>query len=418
MKRPVIAALAAMAALAVAAAGEYLVRGDAPMWQPLLLYALAAVVLARTARPFVLAPVVPPRAAGEAVVWRMLALGVVIALALTAITYTTLVDNLRSPYGPWLWLATIAVLAFTGAAVWRYESPTARWQSELPEGRGGRTAFYIALLIIVAAAIVARVLWIDRIPLGINPDEGDRTATAMQVLRGTTPQQLFEAGWYRISMMYFYLLAGWLKLLGIGYVQARLFTALWSVGTLVTVIWIGARNWNWRVALFAGALFGMAGMVLQFARETSEAGPTAALWALSVALLLEGARRGRSLAWIGAGLAGGFSLYFYPSGRTWALLAALIGVAWLLRWAAVRDGDWPRLLRGLALAAIASVAICAPFFAQTTLFPREFALRFAETSVPPPRERATPSLLRPHVGDAAPACRAGGALARHLWPLW
>ncbi len=46
-----------------------------------------------------------------------------------------------------------------------------------------------------------------------------------------------------------------------------------------------------------------------------------------------------------------------------------------------RDREFSRLLRGLVLAAIASIAVAAPFFAQAALFPNEFALRFAETSV-------------------------------------
>jgi hypothetical protein len=423
--RALVAALVAIVALATAGMGEHLLRSEAPMWQPLLLYALAAIALAATAAPFTLAPPARNRPGNEALLWRLLALGAIGALALAAVTFATLYANLRAQEGLWLWLVTIALLLLTGIAAWRYETPSSRWSGALPNRRSGRVAFALALLLILAVGIAARTLWLDQIPLGINPDEGDRTATAMQVLRGTTPQTLFEAGWYRISMMYFYLLAGWLKLLGIGYVQARLFTALWGVVTLGAIMWMGARNWNWRVALMAGATYALTGFALQFARETSEAGPTAALWALSITLLLEGARRGRALAWIGAGLAGGFSLYFYPSGRIWALLALLLGIVWLLRWSAARDGAWPRLLRGLALAAVASLAICAPFFAQMALFPHEFALRFAETSVLRPENAArlhyvdptwqTPRLLAEQIA------RALGIFARYgdgagFWP--
>ncbi len=329
---PKWAAGAAVVALGIAAAGEYLLRGDAPMWQPLLCYLVAALLLAATAARFVLAPVQTPLPANEAALWRILAAGSILALTSAAITFVTLFDNLRSPWGPWLWLATVAILVATGGVAWRFESPTNRWRGALPVARTGRIAFVIALLVLLVLGVASRVLWLDRIPLGINPDEGDRTATAMQVLRGTTPQQLFEAGWYRISMMYFYLLAAWLKVMGIGYIQARAFTALWGVVTLCTVAWIGVRNWNWRVGLYAVAAFGLAGVALQFSRETSEAGPTTTLWAISVALMLEGARRGRALAWIGAGLAGGYSLYFYPTGRTWPVLAAVIGVVWLVQW--------------------------------------------------------------------------------------
>jgi hypothetical protein len=122
------------------------------------------------------------------------------------------------------------------------------------------------------------------------------------------------------------------------------------------------------------------GIALQFSRETSEAGPTAALWALSVACFLEAVRSGRSWAWIGAGLAGGYSLYFYPTGRLWALFAACYCAYLLVRCLLTHESVRP-LLRGILLAAMAAIVITLPFFAQVAQFPNEFALRAQETSV-------------------------------------
>ena len=92
----------------------------------------------------------------------------------------------------------------------------------------------------------------------------------------------------------------------------------------------------------------MLAVALQFSRETSKSGVTAMLWALSVAFFLEAARTGRAWAWIGAGLAGGFSLYFYPTGRLWAVLAAAYCLYLL---AHGLGGRRVAILRGIALAA-------------------------------------------------------------------
>ncbi len=372
---------AGLLALATAALAETLLRTGRSVVAAALLYGAAVLLLAATSARFVLAPARPARALDARMLWAVVGVGAAVSLVLGGLTLSTLHDDLRNPAGFWLWLASLAALVVTGAGAWAFETPSARWRGGLPATRAGRAWLWLAVLLIVAAAVAARVLWLDRIPFGINPDEGDRTATAMQIVRGTTDRTLFETGWYRIHMMYFYLLAAALDWLGIGYVQARLFTAFWGVLAALGVTLLGIRHFSWRAGLFAGATMALMGLALQFGRETGEATPTMALWVVSMGLLLEGARTGRLLPWIGAGLAGGWSLYFYPTGRMWALLALLIGLYLLVRWSVERPRDIVRLLRGLALAALASAVVAAPFFAQYLRHPHEFALRFQETTV-------------------------------------
>jgi hypothetical protein len=88
----------------------------------------------------------------------------------------------------------------------------------------------------------------------------------------------------------------------------------------------GSPAFGWRAGLVAGVIVSTLGVVLQFSRETSEARPTATLWALSAAFFLEAARSGKAWASIGAGIAGVVSVNFYPSGQ----LCAISGVIFCL----------------------------------------------------------------------------------------
>lgn len=374
------AVMAALLALVAAAAGEYILRTSDDPRLGVVLYGFAVILLAVTLPRFALRPPTKASPRRERLVRALLLVGGSIAIALEVVTFLLLRDNLGHPLAPWLWLSGMLVLLATGVLVWRYEAISARWADGVPRDRRGRIWLGIAVALILIAAVAARYVWLDRIPLGINPDEGDRSATAMQLLRGTTDRGIFDSGWYRISMMYFYLLAGAFKVLGIGYVQARAFTALFGVGAALGVTWIGVRHFGLRVGVIAGFVMATTGLALQYSRVTGEASQTVFLWVLSLALFLEGARSGRSLAWIGAGLAGGFSFYFYPTGRMWAPLAAMAGIYLLARWWAARQGGMEPLVRGLTLAAVASLAILAPFAAQYMRFPHEFALRYQETS--------------------------------------
>lgn len=365
-------------ALVLAALGEYVIRTQPSVWPGVIGYILAVVLLVWSApRAVILPPVALTATTNTHRWWSILGVGVIVTLGCSLAAWLALNEDLRATNALWLWLISLLALVSMGVALARYEPQTARWKSALPRERRW---LWFAVLLVLAVAVLARFLWLDRIPWGINPDEGDRTANAMQILRGVTDRGIFETGWYRISMMYFYLLSVALDWLGIGFVQARMFTAAWGVVTVAAVMWIGLRHFGVRMGLAAGAVMASMGIALQFSRETSEAGPTAALWALSVACFLEAARGGKSWAWIGAGLAGGYSIYFYPTGRLWALFAAGYCAYLLVRCLLTHESVRP-WLRGILLAATAAIVITLPFFAQVAQFPNEFSLRAQETSV-------------------------------------
>jgi len=302
--------------------------------------------------------------------------GLALALALGALI--ELRADLRSIAGAWLWIAGLSALVMTGIALRRNDGWPALWGADIwPRDRRSRFLLIGAVVVLLAIAAAARLVGLDKVPLGINADEGDRAATSISILRGANTNSIFDSGWYYISMMYFTLLAQFFKLAGIGFVQARTFTALFGIASVAPATLLAIRHFGWRVGLLAGFLLSLLGVSLQFARETSEAGITATCWALSLLFFLEAARRGQSWAWIGAGLAGGYSLYFYPSGRLWAFAAVAFCLYLLVHGLGARRRA---ILRGMALAALAALLCAGPFLVNASARPGELSRRFEQTA--------------------------------------
>ena len=309
--------------------------------------------------------------------------GLAAALALGVAGYVEVYDSLENG-GGWLvgsllWGASLVVLLATAllarplsnhAAAWVPE----RWPAALPLRRGLMVA--IAGLLVAAAA--ARFVALDAIPLGLNADEGDRAASALSLLSGDATRNVFASGWFYISNVYFWLLAGVLDVLGVGVAQARVLGAVSGWLTLVVVVAIAYRNFGHRMALLTALLGSAMGVMLQFSRETTEATPTALLWALSIAFLLEAGRCGGTWPWLAAGVAGGLSLYFYPSGRLWLVLGGLVCLHLVLRTSRGRRGA---AVAGAGATALATLLTLGPFIANAAVHPDEFLRRTRQVSV-------------------------------------
>ncbi|HZR00569.1 MAG TPA: glycosyltransferase family 39 protein [Chloroflexota bacterium] len=311
--------------------------------------------------------------------WLVLGVGLAISLGLTAWSTSLIVKNLKTETGGYVWIAAMLALIATGIAAGRDFTWPSLWEpASWPSGRRERWLALGAIASILLVAGAARLLFLDTIPWGINADEGDRAALSIQILRGQKPEGVFDYGWYRIHMIYFWLVAQWMRVVGIGFVQARMFGGLFSIASVGIVLWMAIRQFGLRTGLLAGALLAVLGASLQFARETTEATPTATLWVLSLALFLEGMRRGRPWAWIGAGMAGALSIYFYPSARLWPIFA--VGVVGYALLHGLGGRRVPVLGRGL-LGAVGAVVAGAPFFALAYVRPDVISSRAEDVSI-------------------------------------
>ena len=328
------------------------------------------------------------------IVLLVLALGVLGAIALNVAALVQLRTDIESPTGFWLWLISLIVLLIGGIGISRRQGWAARWgQGVWPTSGTGRAVLALAVVTLLVGAAAARWIALDRVPFGLNADEGDRAALSIRLIRGTDSSGFFDIGWYYIPMPYFQFLAEWMRWLGIGFVQARAFSGLWGLISVAGVTWIGLRHFGMRVGLLAGAILGGLAVALQFSRLTTEANPTTTLWVISAALFLEGARSGRSWTWIGAGLAGGFSLYFYPSGRLWAVFAA--GWCLYLLLHGLGGRRWG-IMRGALLAGIAALLVVGPYFVRIADDLKMFSLRAQQTSIFDPENPKRLPYYDPH----------------------
>ena len=132
------------------------------------------------------------------------------------------------------------------------------------------------------------------------------------------------------------------------------------------------------MALLTAVLGSALGVMLQFSRETTEASPTALCWAVGIAFLLEAGRCGGTWPWLGAGIAGGLSLYFYPSGRLWLVLGGLVCLHLILR---ANRGHRGAAVAGAGATALATLLTLGPFLANAAVHPEEVFRRSRQVSV-------------------------------------
>ena len=389
-------AAAGAVALVLAASGEAIIRSGRSFWLGLALYAAAAAVLAPGAFPALAPGEGRPLESPRLRLWLFLGCLLVSLLAGAAGLRSLWLGNDRPATAGWI--ASLALgLAAAILAGRRLDVP-ARWgAAPLPATRAGRLWAGAGVAIILAVSAATRFFGLSRIPFGINPDEGDRAAPAMRILLGTDLRSIFDFGWYHISMVYFKVLAAVMSVTGMNVAGARAFGAICGFLTVAVVTAMAARHFGWRAGLLSGLLLAGMGVAIQFSRITTEATPTALLWAVSAAAFLEAARSGRAWTWALAGLSGGFSLYFYPTGRMWCLIAIPFGIALLLKGP---RGTRARTAAGLAVAAICSLLAAAPFLLVFARIPEEFTVRAKETTVLDRANAARLSYYRKDWSDA------------------
>ncbi len=373
-----------LASLLLAGAGEWVIRSGNSSGLGLGLYLLAILLFSfdGMARPKEDVAPSPARSRRPGILAVVVALG---SVGLNLLALRRYDENRLDPAAVSFWLASLVAIVCAGIAAGRLGTWSPRWtDAPLPESRRGRRLFGLSLLALVALSAVTRFYALDRIPLGINADEGDRAAVSLQILRHIGDHPVFDSGWYHISNIYFRILAGVMSVVGTDYVGARVLGAASGIVGVLVVALLATRHFGWRAGLFAAGLTSTFGAVLQFSRETTEAGPTAVLWALAALFFLEGIRGGRLLAWVLAGFFGGFSIYFYPPARLWPLLAALVSIYLLVHGLGLKR---VRLLPGISAAALGALLTMSPFLWGAWRTPGVFTVRARETTIFVPANR-------------------------------
>jgi hypothetical protein len=381
--------VAGLAALCFTPEADSTAAGGVAGWPRLGLYAAAGALLALTAAPACRGNQLKAACPTGSRAYWLLGLGVAASVTIATVNARRLLIDIADPFGPALWIVSmVLLLGYTFFPLARRIGWHPLWSaSAKSQWRPWLAVASLLGVLIIAAAV--RLPDLGAIPQGINPDEGDRAATSFDVLNGIAPASWFDSGWYLINMVYFRLLALSMIAFGPDIAGARMLTALLGIAFVGAVAWIGWRNFGPRVGLLAAAFATGLQISLQYSRLITEAGPTALLWTLSIGGFLEGARTGRAWAWALAGLAGGMSLYFYPSTRLWAVGAAATSLVLLVF---LRDR---RVLLGIGLAATACLVAALPFLVHLSQHPEEIAARYLQTAAVDPRNQARLGYLTP-----------------------
>ncbi len=294
--------------------------------------------------------------------WAGTVLGLLIVAALTVWCYLLLRQDYSAPLAPWLWLASLIVLAgtFVGARAPGAPGLVPRDPGEPADPPITRREWLI-LGAILLVAVVVRLWNLEMIPAGPYTDEADRAMDALRLNNGElvnhAPFVFFGTGWWGVPSLYFWLVAQSLKVFGATLAGARMIHAIAGILTVWVTYLLGRAVWSPRVGLVAAALLAVSDFAIQFSRTAGESTITLFTWAVCFYYLYRALQTRRALYYVLSGIAGGFSLYGYASGKLLPVFLALAAGYILLRWG--RTGI-RRYLPGLALLALAAALTYAP----------------------------------------------------------
>ena len=252
--------------------------------------------------------------------WRLTGPGLVLTLALAAASAYTLIGNIASPLGGWLWAGALValLLTFAGAPRWPRGLACVMPGPEddfFAPGVPRLSVPWEAALVVamLGVALGLRLFNLEYMP-GIFGDEGERGMDARAILEGR-PTLLFGYGWWGVPNLYFYCVAFMLRLFGDNMVGDRMLSVLCGVLAVWFVYRTGRLLWGPRAGLIAGALLAVSPVALQFSRWAGESTPTGTLWAAGFFFLVRALRERRWSDWALGGTLAGFSLYFYAAGK-------------------------------------------------------------------------------------------------------
>jgi 4-amino-4-deoxy-L-arabinose transferase-like glycosyltransferase/sugar lactone lactonase YvrE len=267
------------------------------------------------------------------------ALGLLVVTALATALYILLRLDFAHPLAPWVWLAMLVVLVLTFVGV--HPMPPAGTliphdpsepRTEPPVSR----AEWLLVVLIMAGAVLVRVWDLEHIPAGPYIDEADRIIDARHLNAGEPVNReqffFFGTGWWGVPSLYFWLVAQSLKVFGDTLAGARMMHVIAGVLAVWFTYRTGRVAWSPRVGVLAGALMAVSDFAIQFSRTAGESTLTLLTWVACFYFLYKALKHRRPLDFVLSGLAGGFTLYTYGSGKLLPLVMLGVAVYLLVRW--------------------------------------------------------------------------------------
>jgi len=213
----------------------------------------------------------------------------------------------------------------------------------------------IGLLIVLAVALVVRLVRLGTVPVNLTADEADFFQNIYHILAGKGPG-LFGFDWTPSPALGVYFMAGTVKVFSSSMFGIRMASVLLSVATLVPFFFLARERLSYLASLLATLLLATNLWFLHFSR-TAWTNMNGDLFAAGGALMLTLAiRKGRYYYYAGAGAFAALGVYGYFSTR----LLPLFFLAYLPFALFLNRGHRTRILKGYAVLAITCFLVFLP----------------------------------------------------------
>jgi 4-amino-4-deoxy-L-arabinose transferase-like glycosyltransferase len=251
------------------------------------------------------------------------------------------------------------VAAFAASTLRRGEL-RARWAA-------GRAAlddegpWWVAVGGVTVAALIVRIVWLNAVPPIFSFDEGSFAQEAAFLWEGSYRATPFGPAWLSHPRLFFFMLAPSIGALGRTPLAARLPVAVLGAVTIPAVYVLGKELFGRRIGLMAAIFLVGWNIHIHFSRVALNNAVDPLFGTLAFALVWRALRTRRLSDWGLAGLALGFSQYFYAGARLLpVILVAWLAVTFFLRRKAFAGGWRDDLIPGMAVLVLAALVITWP----------------------------------------------------------
>jgi hypothetical protein len=243
---------------------------------------------------------------------------------------------------------------------------------------------WLAIALLVGAALLLRVPNIETIPLGVDPDEASLSQMAVNVITGENKDP-FATGWATHPTLEFFINSAFVRLFGRSFLAMRLPWAIIGALAVATIYLLARAGYGRRrnvlfrgVAILAGALIAGSSVAIQFSRlGLNNVGDTLFVTWVLAALWIAGAT-GSPRAYAMAGVGLGLAQYYYFGTRAIPFVVIATLLVWLIAdWRGVRNvlfrglRAWYLrnvLFRGLLGSALVALRACPELVEGNVLF--------------------------------------------------